>query len=114
MARRHHESKSSASRIHPPAITKPISQTRDEVIETESIRLMKAHALLGCITRAMEGDGICSGEGPYWPAAIEAVSELINESIRQLENLAGLEDSRPDAVRDIGASYDMTPIPGLH
>jgi hypothetical protein len=95
MAGKHHKSKSPASINRNP-------QARDEIIENERIRLMKAHAILGCVQRALESDGMCTGVGPYWPAAIEAVGELINETIRRLEDLEYPEagESLLDEVRE--------------
>lgn len=105
MAGKHHKSKS-------PASISANARTRDEIVENERIRLMKAHAILGCVQRALESDGACTGEGPYWPAAIEAVGEMINETIRRLEDL-GYANEKEDLlgeVRETMPVYDTGPL----
>ena len=112
MAKKHHKSKSLPSRNRPSSVTPPVPQTRDDILENERLRLMKAHSLLGCITRAMENDGVCTGDGPYWPAAIESVSELVNESIRRLEGLEyGKANEQPvSEVREPAVIYEVRPL----
>lgn len=109
MARKHHKSKPHPSRNCASPAREPDAKTRDEVIESERMRLMKAHAILGCVQRAIESDGVCAGDRPYWPAAIEAAGELVNEAVRRLEGL-GCPERRKElasGVREMAAEYDV-------
>lgn len=112
MARKHHKSKSRASRNCASPASEPELKTRDEVIENERMRLMKAHAILGCVQRAIESDGVCAGDRPYWPAAIEVAGELVNEAVRRLEDLEYAERRETVAaeVREIAVGYDVVPL----
>jgi hypothetical protein len=57
----------------------------ENIVEEERSRLMKAHAILNCVVIAMEDEGICAGDGPYYPAVIESARDLVNESINRLD-----------------------------
>lgn len=112
MATKHHKSKSHPSRNRAPRSTPsaaiPAAESREEIIENERARLMKASAILACVTRAMEGDSVCTGNGPYWPAAIESAGELIEEAIRKLE---GVRESA--AVYEVVRTGDVASEPEL-
>lgn len=79
--------KGPASSRPKPAKPAPNLEILEDTVEEERLRLMKAHSILSCAITAMEGEDICTGDGPYWPAVIESVRDLINESIRRLEDL---------------------------
>ena len=59
----------------------------EDIIEAERTRLMKAHSILSCAMTGMEDEDISPSDGPYWPAVIETACDLLNESIRRLEDL---------------------------
>jgi hypothetical protein len=99
MATKHHTSKSrparnpestqpqSASTPPKPASGAPNLQSLEDIIEDERARLMKAHSILSCVVAAMEDDAACSVDAPYWPSVIESALDLLDESIRRLEDL---------------------------
>ena len=107
MATKHHTSKSrpprnsegaqpqSASSPLTPASAAPNLQNLEDIIEDERARLMKAHAILSCVVVAMEDDAACSADGPYWPSVIESARDLLDESIRRLEDLDYSPKSAP-------------------
>lgn len=70
-----------------PVKAAPSVESLEDVVEDERARLMKAHSILSCVITAMEDENVCTGDGPYWPAVIETACDLINESIRRLEDL---------------------------
>lgn len=76
-----------ASRPPKPAKTAPTLEALEDIVEEERTRLMKAHSILSCVITAMEDEDACTDDGPYWPAAIETACDLVNESIRRLEDL---------------------------
>jgi hypothetical protein len=47
---------------------------------------MKAHSILSTVIAAMEAEGVCTNDGPYWPSVIETARDLVDESIRKLED----------------------------
>ncbi len=112
MARKHHKSKSHLSRNCASPASEPGPKSRDEIIENERMRLMKAHAILGCVQQAIESDGVCAGDRPYWPAAIEAAGELVNEVVRSLEALEYAErrEALAAEVREMAAAYGVEPL----
>ncbi|MBB6096193.1 hypothetical protein HNQ60_005115 [Povalibacter uvarum] len=112
MARKHHKSKSRPSRNCASPASEADPKTRGEIIENERMRLMKAHAILGCVQQAIESDGVCAGDRPYWPAAIEAAGELVNEAVRRLEDLEYAEgrETLAAGVREMAAAYDVAPL----
>ena len=59
----------------------------ENIVEEERSRLMKAHAILNCVVIAMEDEGICTGDGPYYPAVIESARDMVNESINRLDGV---------------------------
>lgn len=59
----------------------------EDTVEEERARLMKAHAILNCVVIAMEDEGLCTGEGPYYPAVIESARDLVNETINRLDGV---------------------------
>jgi hypothetical protein len=65
----------------------PTPEALEDIVEGERIRLMKAHSILSCVITAMEDEDISPSGGPYWPAVIETACDLLNESIRRLEDL---------------------------
>ena len=73
----------------PPKPPKSISnlEALEDIIEAERTRLMKAHSILSCAMTGMEDEDISPSDGPYWPAVIETACDLLNESIRRLEDL---------------------------
>lgn len=112
MARKHHKSKSHPSRNCASPASELDAKTRDEILETERMRLMKAHAILGCVQQAIESDGVCAGDRPYWPAAIEAAGELVNEAVRRLEDLGYAErrETLAAEVREMAMAYEIAPL----
>ena len=111
MARKHHTSESRSSRTGRNGAAAQRPKSSDEIIERERLRLMKANAILGCVQRAMESDGRCGGDAPYWPAAIEAACDLINEAITRLEDLGYAGAEVPSEVREKTVVYHT---PWLH
>ena len=107
MATKHHTSKGrparnpevaqtkSASSPPKPASGAPNLQSLEDIVEDERARLMKAHSILSCVVTAMEDDAVCSADGPYWPSVIESARDLVNESIRRLEDLDYSPKSAP-------------------
>lgn len=80
--------------------------TLQEIIHAERLRLMKAISILGCVTRAMENESVCTGATPYWPAAIESANDLIDEAIRRLDpTLRALAARAAERVRESGPPY---------
>lgn len=79
--------KRSAASPPKPAKAAPNLEALEDIVEEERLRLMKAHSILSCVITAMEDEDICTGDGPYWPAVIESACDLVNESIRRLEDL---------------------------
>lgn len=65
----------------------PHLESLEDIVEAERTRLMKAHSILSCVITAMEDEDICPSDGPYWPAVIETARDLIDESIKRLEDL---------------------------
>ena len=88
----------------------------EDTVEQERARLMKAHAILNCVIIAMEDEGLCTGDGPYYPAVIESARDLLNESINRLDGVglalmsAKLLDSdsieAPEALEP-GSKYEV-------
>lgn len=70
-----------------PAKAVPNLDALEDIVEDERTRLMKAHSILSCAITAMEDADICTGDGPYWPAVIESARDLVDESIKRLEDL---------------------------
>lgn len=64
------------------------------IVEDERARLMTAHAILSTVIAAMEAEGVCTNDGPYWPSVIETARDLVDESIRKLEDFDRM--ARPD------------------
>lgn len=79
--------KRSAASPPKPAKAAPNPEALEDIVEEERIRLMKAHSILSCVITAMEDEDICTGDGPYWPSVIESARDLVDESIRRLEDL---------------------------
>jgi hypothetical protein len=59
----------------------------ERIVEDERDRLMKAHSILSCVTLAMENDDGSHKPGPFYPGLIEMAMELLNESIKRLDDL---------------------------
>lgn len=99
--------KRSASSRSKPAKAAPTPQALEDIVEDERARLMKAHSILSCVITAMEDDDVSDSDGPYWPAVIETACDLINESIRKLEDLDySPKPSRPkNEVREPATAY---------
>jgi len=59
-----------------------------EAVDSERMRLMKAHSLLQCIALALESAGAgkpVGASGPYFPDVVDLASELVRESINRLD-----------------------------
>lgn len=69
----------------------------EDFIDEERLRLMKAHSILTCVISAMEEEGVPASDGPYWPVVIESANDLINESIRRLDE----RDTQKPAKRPV-------------
>jgi len=79
--------KGAASREALAPLAPPDLGALEDTVEQERARLMKAHAILNCVVIAMEDEGLCSGDGPYYPAVIESARDLVNESINRLDGV---------------------------
>jgi len=82
---------SRSSPLPAPASQPPATSTLNllplrNIVEDERARLMKAHSILGTVIAAMEAEGVCTNDGPYWPSVIETARDLVDESIRKLED----------------------------
>jgi hypothetical protein len=85
MAKRKSKSIAGPSITHAASTEAPDLGALEDTVEQERARLMKAHAILNCVVIAMEDEGLCTGDGPYYPAVIESARDLVNESINRLD-----------------------------
>lgn len=58
----------------------------EHAIERERARLMKAHAVLGCVALALDCDSNQEPH-PYYPVVVELARDLVNESINRLDSV---------------------------
>jgi hypothetical protein len=79
-----------------------------QAIEVERDNLSRAESLLGCLTIAMENEGM-SHEGPYYPDVAEMALRMLQKSIRALDPI-NLPDPSPDKVKEEFFAGDASPL----
>jgi hypothetical protein len=65
----------------------PAAAALEHAIEQERARLMKAHAVLGCVVLALDSESRNEPGRPYYPVVVELARDLVNESINRLDSV---------------------------
>ncbi|HEX5420636.1 MAG TPA: hypothetical protein VFY39_11600 [Gammaproteobacteria bacterium] len=79
--------RAAASPFQPNPARESPAAALEQAIEQERARLMKAHAVLGCIVLALDCERSNEPGRPYYPVVVELARELVNESINGLDSV---------------------------